>query len=63
MTDEYRRALAVHSAAFAEFDAARELYRARKSADAQFLDAKKEFEAANKVYNAAFAQEADQPEN
>lgn len=58
MSNEYAEALAAHDAAFSKFDAVRAAYRARKVDDAEFLISKKEYDAATKVYDAAFAQEA-----
>jgi hypothetical protein len=58
MSNEYAEALTAHNAAFAKFDAVRTAYRALNVGDADFLAAKKEYDAATKVYDEAFAKEA-----
>ena len=58
MSNEYAAALAAHNAAFAKFDAVRTAYRAQKVGDAEFLTAKKEYDAATNAYDAAYAKEA-----
>lgn len=57
MSNEYAAALAAHNVAIAKFHAVRDAYRARTVGDAEFLAAKKEYEAATKVYDAAFDKE------
>lgn len=58
MSNEYAEALNAHNAAFSKFAAVRADYRASKVGDAEFLAAKKEFDAATTVYDAAFSKEA-----
>jgi hypothetical protein len=58
MSNKYAEAIAAHNAAFAKFDAVRSDYRAMKVGDAEFLAAKKEYDAATAVYDEAFAKEA-----
>lgn len=54
MNDKYQAACDVHKTAAAKFDIARTAYRALKIGDAEFLAAKKEYDAATKAYDVAF---------
>ena len=58
MTKAYEEALNAHSSAFHAFDAIRNEYRAGKISDAEFLAARKVYDEATKVYDAAFAVDA-----
>lgn len=57
MSKEYAAALAAHNVAINTFHAVRDAYRAQTVGAAEFLAAKKEYEAASKVYDAAFDKE------
>jgi hypothetical protein len=58
MSNEYAAALEAHNVAFRKFDAVRTAYRACKVGDAEFLAAKKEYDAATEAFDAAYAKEA-----
>ena len=58
MTTEYAAALESHNVAFRAFDAVRNDYRARSVGDAEFLAARAKYEAATKIFDAAFEAEA-----
>jgi len=54
----YQRALAEHDAAGAKFRQIRDDYRAGRATDDEYLAARRRFDAATAVYDAAFALEA-----
>jgi len=58
MTNEYAIALADHNAASKVFTVAQNAYRARTIGDAEFVAARKAFDAATEIYDVAFAAEA-----
>lgn len=58
MTNEYAIALESHNAASKIFTAAQAAYRARTIGDAEFITARKAFDAATEIYDAAFNAEA-----
>jgi hypothetical protein len=55
MTNKYKAAYEAHNAAISKFNAVRDAYRARKVGDSAFLAAKAEYEAATKLFDAAYA--------
>ncbi len=59
VSNEYKAALEVHSLAFRTFHAVRQLYRARRVSDAEFLTARDIFDAATAVFDAAFNKERE----
>lgn len=61
LSQEYGAAIAAHDAAIAEYEIARDAYRARTVDDAEFLPAKAKFAAATAVVDVAFAAEAARP--
>lgn len=58
MSKEYAAALEAHNLAQRKFNAVRDLYRAFKVGDAEFLAARKEYDAATELFDEAFAKEA-----
>lgn len=62
MTNEYRAAYEAHNTARQAFSVAQASYRAMKIGDAEYLSARKVFDDATKIFDAAFASEADREE-
>ena len=59
MTNEYAIALAAHNAASKIFTAVTLAYRARTIGDVEFIAARKAFDAATEIFDAAFAAESE----
>jgi len=57
MSKQYEAALEASRAAYTKFDAVRRNYRAQKIGDAEFLAAKREYDAAFADFDAAYAAE------
>ena len=59
MTNEYAIAYANHNAATKAFTSVTLAYRARTIGDFEFIAARKAFDAASKIFDAAFAAESE----
>lgn len=58
MSPEYAAALAAHDAAIAAFNRVRDDYRAQRVGDDVFLAARKRYDEATKIFDAAYDMEA-----
>ena len=56
---EYEKAIEAHNAAQAAYRTVRDAYRNREIGDAEFITAKKAYEAATAVFDKAFAKAAN----